>query len=104
MARTTAAQFARQLRRLGATVITRDGYDVIASYRSVEVTAQFAPDIDAFDVARRTDTAADDAANLISSMAGVRRVPTCPSTRWSRSAPPAGATPASTSWRPAGSA
>jgi hypothetical protein len=72
MARTTAAQFARQLRRLGATVTIRDGRDVVASYRGVEVTARFARDVDAFDVARRTDTAAD--ADLIRSMAGVRRV------------------------------
>ncbi len=41
MARTTAAQFARQLRRLGATVTIRDGHDVIARYHDVEVTAQF---------------------------------------------------------------
>lgn len=78
MARTTAAQFARQLRRLGATVTVRNGRDVVASYRGVEVTARFSRDVDAFDVARRTatatdDTAADDA-NLIRSMAGVRRV------------------------------
>lgn len=85
MARTTAAQFARQLRRLGATVTIRDcrvSSDVIASYRGVEVISRFGRDVDAFDVARRTDTAADtaaadaasDDANLIRSMAGVRRM------------------------------
>lgn len=82
MARTTAAQFARQLRRLGATVSIRDGRDVIARYRGVEVTSRFGRDVDAFDVARRSDTAADtvaadaasDDATLIHSMAGVRRM------------------------------
>ena len=93
MARTTAAQFARQLRRLGATVTIRDGRDssdVVASYGGVEVASRFGRDVDAFDVARRTDTAADiaadiaaadaasdtasDDANLICSMAGVRRM------------------------------
>ena len=89
MARTTAAQFARQLRRLGATVTIRDGRDssdVVARYGGVEVTSRFGRDVDAFDVARRTDTAADiaaadaasdaasDDANLIRSMAGVRRM------------------------------
>ncbi|GAA0911544.1 hypothetical protein [Virgisporangium aurantiacum] len=89
MARTTAAQFARQLRRLGATVTIRDGRDssdVVASFRGVEVTARFGRDVDAFDVARRTDTtpdtaagtwaadAASDDADLIRSMAGVRRM------------------------------
>jgi hypothetical protein len=82
MARTTAAQFARQLRRLGATVSIRDGRDVIARYRGIEVTSRFGRDVDAFDVARRTDTATDtvaadaasDDATLIRSMAGVRRM------------------------------
>jgi hypothetical protein len=76
MARTTAAQFARQLRRLGATVTIRDGRDVVAAYRGIEVTAQFAHDVDAFDVARRTDPAAETAADAspIRTMAGVRRV------------------------------
>jgi hypothetical protein len=92
MARTTAAQFARQLRRLGATVTIRDGRDgsdVVARFRGVEVTSRFGRDVDAFDVARRTDTTADtgadtgadtvaadavsDDANPIRSMAGVRR-------------------------------
>src|SRR5438046_6661493 len=72
MARTTAAQFARRLRRLGATVTVRDGHDVIASYRGVEVTAQFSRDVDAFDVAWRCDVSANDAI-AIRSMAGVRR-------------------------------
>jgi hypothetical protein len=72
MARTTAAQFARRLRRLGATVTVRDGHDVIASYRGVEVTAQFSRDVDAFDVAWRCDVSPGDAI-AIRSMAGVRR-------------------------------
>lgn len=82
MARTTAAQFARKLRRLGATVTIRegsDGRDVVAAYRGIEVTARFTGDVDAFDVARRTDIAAatgGDTADAggIRTMAGVRRV------------------------------
>lgn len=71
MARTTAAQFARQLRRLGATVTMTDGH-AIARYRGVEVTIRFHRDIDAFDVAWRSDVPAE-AATAIGSMAGVRR-------------------------------
>ena len=37
MARTTAAQFARRLRRLGATVTVRDGHDVVANRVPVAV-------------------------------------------------------------------
>jgi hypothetical protein len=43
MAPTTARQFARALRRLGATTTIRDGCDVIASYQGVQVTAHFHP-------------------------------------------------------------
>jgi len=73
LARTTAAQFARQLRRLGATVTIRDGHDVIARYHDVQVTAQFYRDVDAFDVAWRCDVSPNDT-TPIRSMAGVRRV------------------------------
>jgi hypothetical protein len=73
MAKTTAAQFARQLRRLGATVTVNAGYDIVAWYRGVEVTARFHRDIDAFDVAWRTDLSPGDA-TAIGSMASVRRV------------------------------
>ena len=73
MARITAAQFARRLRRLGATVSVRAGHHVVAGYRGVEVTAQFSRDIDAFDVAWRCDVPPDGAI-AIRSMAGVRRV------------------------------
>jgi hypothetical protein len=72
MAATTAAKFARQLRRLGATVAVRDGCDVIARYHDIEVTARFAPGVDAFDTAWRTGTPGTDTAP-IPSMAGVRR-------------------------------
>ena len=49
---------------------------MVASYRGIEVTARFARDADAFDVAQRTDTADASSvdANLIRTMAGVRRV------------------------------
>lgn len=70
MARTTAAQFARQLRRLGATA-NANGRDVIATYHDVQVTARFASDIDGFDLAWRADAPADTA--VIRSMAGVKR-------------------------------
>ena len=73
MARTTAAQFARQLRRLGAAVTVRDDREIVARYRDVEVTAQFSRDVDAFDVAWRCDVSPNDA-TPIRSMAGVRRV------------------------------
>jgi hypothetical protein len=73
MAATTAAQFARQLRRLGADVTVRDGHTVTARYRGVEVTSHFRPDTDAFDVARRSDGGAEQA-EPIRSMAAVRRV------------------------------
>lgn len=83
MARTTADQFARQLRRLGATVTVtvRDGHpnddddarDVVARHHAVEVTARFAGHPDAFTVAWRTDQPPADAAPL-RSMADVRRV------------------------------
>ena len=72
MAATTAVQFARQLRRLGATVTIRDGRDVLARYRDVEVTARFTHGVDAFDTAWRTGAPGTDAAQ-IHSMAGVRR-------------------------------
>src|SRR5690606_10382191 len=71
MARTTAAQFARQLRRLGATVTVRDEHDVVARYKGVEVVARFSPDADAFDVAWRCNTPNEPAP--IRSMAAVRR-------------------------------
>jgi hypothetical protein len=78
MAATTAAQFARQLRRLGATVTLPDGRTVTARYRGVEVTSRFRPDTDAFDVAHRTDDGCgvqdDLGAEPIRSMAAVRRV------------------------------
>jgi hypothetical protein len=78
MAATTAAQFARQLRRLGATVTLPDGRTVTAHYRRVEVTSRFRPDTDAFDVAYRTDDGrgvpAAVGAEPIRSMAAVRRV------------------------------
>ncbi len=73
MARTTAAQFARRLRRLGATVTVQDSHDVIARHRGVEVTARFCHDIDTFNVAWRCDMSPTDAIP-IHSMAGVRRV------------------------------
>jgi hypothetical protein len=72
MAATTAAQFARQLRHLGATITIRDGRDVIAQYGDGEVTARFARDPDAFDTAWRTGTSATGE-DPIHSMAGVRR-------------------------------
>jgi hypothetical protein len=71
MARTTAAQFARQLRRLGATVTMTDGH-ATARYQGVEVTIRFHRDIDTFDVAWRCDVP-PEAATTIDSMAGVRR-------------------------------
>jgi hypothetical protein len=82
MARTTAARFARKLRRLGATVTIRegrDGRDVVAAHRGIEVTAHFTRDVDAFDVARRSDTTAPtdgdtDDTGAIRTMAGVHRV------------------------------
>src|SRR6266568_631177 len=77
MAATTTAQFARQLRRLGATVAVRDGHEVTAGYRGVEVTSHFRPDVDVFDVACRTNPS-------------------------SRSAPPGDATPGPTSCARAG--
>ena len=70
MARTTAAQFARQLRRLGATA-NANGRDVIATYHDVQVTARFASDLDGFDLAWRADAPADTA--VIRSVAGVKR-------------------------------
>jgi Trk K+ transport system NAD-binding subunit len=80
MARTTANQFARQLRRLGATVTVRDGHtddrevhDVVARHHEVEVTARFSGDVDAFTVAWRSDQPLVDTAP-IRSMADVRRV------------------------------
>ncbi|MEJ3741781.1 hypothetical protein WEI85_00565 [Actinomycetes bacterium KLBMP 9797] len=72
MAKTTAQQFARQLRRLGATVEVRNGCDVVARYRGVEVTAHFHPDVNEFDSAWRSDSAQNDTP-VIRSMAGVRR-------------------------------
>nr|WP_030500966.1 hypothetical protein [Micromonospora purpureochromogenes] len=72
MAATTTAQFARQLRRLGATVTITDGRHVVARHRGVEVTARFHREIDAFDVAWRSD-ASYGAVAEIRSMAGVRR-------------------------------
>ena len=61
MAGTTAAQFARQLRRLGAAVTVRDDREIVARYRDVEVTAQFYRDVDAFDVAWRCDVSPNEA-------------------------------------------
>jgi hypothetical protein len=74
MAATTTAQFARQLRRLGATVAVRYGHEVTAGYGGVEVTSRFRPDVDVFDVAYRTDDPAAQQAEPIRSMAAVRRV------------------------------
>src|SRR5689334_11648681 len=70
---TTAAQFARQLRRLGAATTVREGTMVTATYRGIEVTSHFRADTGAFRDAYRSDGAGEDA-EPIRSMAAVRRV------------------------------
>ena len=70
---TTAAQFARQLRRLGAAATVREGTMVTATYRGIEVTSHFRADTGAFRDAYRSDGAGEDA-EPIGSMAAVRRV------------------------------
>jgi hypothetical protein len=72
MTKTTAHQSARQLRRLGATTTVTGAGDVIASYRGVEVTAQFSDNAGGFALAWRSDTPPDDTPS-IRSMAAVRR-------------------------------
>jgi hypothetical protein len=73
MAATTAAQFARRLRQLGAAVTMPDRHTVTATYRGVKVTSRFRPDTDVFDIAHRCDGNTPQA-QPIGSMAAVRRV------------------------------
>lgn len=70
MARTTTGQFARRLRRLGATITIRDDHEFIAHHDDVTVTVRFDRIHHAFDTAWRGD--AGDGVP-IRSMAGVRR-------------------------------